>query len=73
MRDWCTVTSTVPKAVRRIACSTSSSCSRGWKLTPGVVSAAVACEMDRAMAMLAERMKQPLPWEEAWRLIRDVP
>jgi hypothetical protein len=39
----------------------------------GVVSAAVACEMDRAMAMLAERMKQPLPWEEAWRLIRDVP
>lgn len=39
----------------------------------GVVSAALACEMDRAMAMLAERMKQPLPWEEAWRLIRDVP
>jgi len=39
----------------------------------GVVSAALACEMDRAMAMLAERMKQPLPWEEAWRLIRDAP
>jgi len=33
----------------------------------------VACEMDRTMAMLAERMKQPLSWEEAWRLIRDVP
>jgi hypothetical protein len=24
------------------------------------------------MAMLAERMKQPLPVDEAWRLIRDV-
>lgn len=38
----------------------------------GVVVAAVACDEQRAMAMLAERMKQPLPMEEAWRLIRDV-
>lgn len=38
----------------------------------GVVCAAVACEEERAMAMLAERMKQPLPVDEAWRLIRDV-
>ncbi|WP_085639525.1 MULTISPECIES: FAD-dependent oxidoreductase [unclassified Pseudomonas] len=38
----------------------------------GVVVAAVACEEDRAMALLAERMKQPLPMEEAWRLIRRL-
>jgi NADPH-dependent 2,4-dienoyl-CoA reductase/sulfur reductase-like enzyme/nitrite reductase/ring-hydroxylating ferredoxin subunit len=38
----------------------------------GVVVAAVACEEERAMAMLAERMKQPLPMEEAWRLIRTL-
>ncbi|MNI61216.1 hypothetical protein D3C73_1164760 [compost metagenome] len=38
----------------------------------GVVAAAIACEEERAMAMLAERMKQPLPVDEAWRLIRDV-
>lgn len=38
----------------------------------GVVTAAVACDRERAMAMLAERMKQPLPVDEAWRLIRDV-
>jgi hypothetical protein len=31
----------------------------------------VACEKERAMALLAERMKQPLPMEEAWTLIRD--
>ncbi|QAY83177.1 apoptosis inducing factor family protein [Pseudomonas arsenicoxydans] len=37
----------------------------------GVVAAAVACDQERAMAMLAERMKQPLPVDEAWRLIRD--
>jgi NADPH-dependent 2,4-dienoyl-CoA reductase/sulfur reductase-like enzyme/nitrite reductase/ring-hydroxylating ferredoxin subunit len=37
----------------------------------GVVTAAVACEEERTMAMLAERMKQPLPVDEAWRLIRD--
>jgi len=36
----------------------------------GVVVAAVACEEDRTMAMLAERMKQPLSVDEAWRLIR---
>jgi NADPH-dependent 2,4-dienoyl-CoA reductase/sulfur reductase-like enzyme/nitrite reductase/ring-hydroxylating ferredoxin subunit len=36
----------------------------------GVVVAAVACEEERAMAMLAERMKQPLSVDEAWRLIR---
>lgn len=38
----------------------------------GVVAAAIACEEERAMAMLAERMKQPLSIDEAWRLIRDV-
>ncbi|MBV4476614.1 FAD-dependent oxidoreductase [Pseudomonas botevensis] len=38
----------------------------------GVVVAAVACEEERAMALLAERMKQPLPMEQAWRLIREV-
>jgi NADPH-dependent 2,4-dienoyl-CoA reductase/sulfur reductase-like enzyme len=38
----------------------------------GVVTAAVACDEERAMAMLAERMKQPLPVDEAWRLILDV-
>jgi NADPH-dependent 2,4-dienoyl-CoA reductase/sulfur reductase-like enzyme/nitrite reductase/ring-hydroxylating ferredoxin subunit len=36
----------------------------------GLVVAAIACEKERAMAMLAERMKQPLPMEEAWKLIR---
>jgi NADPH-dependent 2,4-dienoyl-CoA reductase/sulfur reductase-like enzyme len=36
----------------------------------GVVMAAVACDEERTMAMLAERMKQPLPVDEAWRLIR---
>ncbi|MCU1772040.1 FAD-dependent oxidoreductase [Pseudomonas sp. 13B_3.2_Bac1] len=36
----------------------------------GVVVAAVACEKEREMAMLAERMKQPLEMEEAWELIR---
>lgn len=38
----------------------------------GVVVAAVACDEERAMAMLAERMKQPLPVDEAWRLVRDI-
>ncbi|SCZ34168.1 MULTISPECIES: FAD-dependent oxidoreductase [Pseudomonas] len=38
----------------------------------GVVVAAVACEEERAMALLAERMKRPLPMDEAWRLIRAV-
>ncbi|WP_460143835.1 FAD-dependent oxidoreductase [Pseudomonas sp. S2_A02] len=38
----------------------------------GVVAAVVACDQERAMAMLAERMKQPLSVDEAWRLIRDV-
>lgn len=38
----------------------------------GVVAAAVACDEERAMAMLAERMKQPLSLDEAWRLIRDA-
>lgn len=38
----------------------------------GLVVAAVACEQERAMALLAERMKQPLPLEEGWRLIRGV-
>ena len=37
----------------------------------GVVAAAVACDQERAMAMLAERMKQPLLVDEAWQLIRD--
>lgn len=37
----------------------------------GVVVAAVACDEERAMAMLAERMKQPLSVDEAWRLVRD--
>lgn len=37
----------------------------------GLVAAAVACDEGRAMAALAQRMKQPLPVEEAWRLIRD--
>jgi hypothetical protein len=34
-----------------------------------VLVAAVACEKERAMALLAERMKQPLPMEEARTLI----
>jgi NADPH-dependent 2,4-dienoyl-CoA reductase/sulfur reductase-like enzyme/nitrite reductase/ring-hydroxylating ferredoxin subunit len=38
----------------------------------GVVVAAVACDEEQAMAMLAERMKQPLPMDEAWRWVRDV-
>ena len=37
----------------------------------GIVVAAVACEKERAMAMLAVRMKQPLSIEEAWQLIRE--
>ncbi len=37
----------------------------------GVLVAAVACEKERAMALLAERMKQPLPMEEAWALVCD--
>ncbi|MEX0164851.1 FAD-dependent oxidoreductase [Pseudomonas brassicacearum] len=37
----------------------------------GLVAAAVACDEGRAMAALAQRMKQPLPVDEAWRLIRD--
>jgi NADPH-dependent 2,4-dienoyl-CoA reductase/sulfur reductase-like enzyme len=36
----------------------------------GVVVGAVACDEEWAMAMLAERMKQPLTVDEAWRLIR---
>jgi NADPH-dependent 2,4-dienoyl-CoA reductase/sulfur reductase-like enzyme len=39
----------------------------------GLVIAAVACDEERNMAMLAERMKQPLPVDNAWRLIRDAP
>ena len=38
----------------------------------GLLVAAVACDEERAIAMLAERMKQPLPVDEAWRLIRDL-
>jgi NADPH-dependent 2,4-dienoyl-CoA reductase/sulfur reductase-like enzyme/nitrite reductase/ring-hydroxylating ferredoxin subunit len=38
----------------------------------GVVAAAVACDEERAIALLAERMKQPLSVEEAWQLIRDI-
>ncbi|WP_426202137.1 FAD-dependent oxidoreductase [Pseudomonas sp. TWP3-1] len=38
----------------------------------GIVVAAVACEEQRAMALLAERMKQPLSMEDAWRLIREI-
>lgn len=38
----------------------------------GVVAAAVACKYERAMALFAERMKQPLPADEALRLIRFV-
>jgi len=37
----------------------------------GLVAAAVACDEERAMAMLAQRLKHPLPLDEAWRLIRD--
>ncbi|MGC3932996.1 FAD-dependent oxidoreductase [Pseudomonas atacamensis] len=36
----------------------------------GIVVAAVACDKQRAMALLAERMKQPLPMKEAWTLIQ---
>ncbi|HEF4760610.1 TPA: FAD-dependent oxidoreductase [Pseudomonas putida] len=36
-----------------------------------VVTAVVACDEERIVAMLAERMKQPLSVDEAWRLIRD--
>jgi NADPH-dependent 2,4-dienoyl-CoA reductase/sulfur reductase-like enzyme/nitrite reductase/ring-hydroxylating ferredoxin subunit len=36
-----------------------------------LVAAAVACDEGRAMAALAQRMKQPLPVDEAWRLVRD--
>ena len=38
----------------------------------GLLVAAVACDEERAIALLAERMKQPLPVDEAWRLIRDL-
>ncbi|KJZ67865.1 apoptosis inducing factor family protein [Pseudomonas fluorescens] len=38
----------------------------------GLVVAAVACDEERAIALLAERMKQPLSVDEAWRLIRDL-
>ncbi|MGJ7515273.1 FAD-dependent oxidoreductase [Pseudomonas baetica] len=37
----------------------------------GVVTAVVACDEERTVAMLAERMKQPLSVDEAWRLIRS--
>lgn len=37
----------------------------------GVVTAAVACDEEGTMAMLAERMKQPLSVDEGWRLIRE--
>ncbi|MCJ8205725.1 FAD-dependent oxidoreductase [Pseudomonas sp. RGM2987] len=37
----------------------------------GLVAAAVACDEGRAMAALAQRMKQPLPMDQAWRLVRD--
>ncbi|MCL6704542.1 apoptosis inducing factor family protein [Pseudomonas sp. T1.Ur] len=37
----------------------------------GLVAAVVACDEGRAMAALAQRMKQPLPVDEAWRLVRD--
>ncbi|WP_434561348.1 FAD-dependent oxidoreductase [Pseudomonas sp. R1-6] len=37
----------------------------------GLVVAVVACDEGRAMAALAQRMKQPLPVDEAWRLVRD--
>ena len=36
----------------------------------GIVVAAVACDKQRAMALLAERMKQPLRMKEAWTLIQ---
>jgi len=36
----------------------------------GLVVAAVACDKQRAMALLAERMKQPLRMKEAWTLIQ---
>lgn len=36
----------------------------------GIVVAAVACDKQRAMALLAERMKQPLWIKEAWTLIQ---
>ncbi|APV39704.1 pyridine nucleotide-disulfide oxidoreductase [Pseudomonas frederiksbergensis] len=38
----------------------------------GLVVAAVACDEERAIALLAERMKQPLSVDEAWRLVRDL-
>lgn len=37
----------------------------------GLVAAVVACDEGRAMAALAQRMKQLLPVDEAWRLVRD--
>ncbi|WP_433738096.1 FAD-dependent oxidoreductase [Pseudomonas putida] len=37
----------------------------------GVVTAVVACDEEQTVAMLAERMKQPLAVDEAWRLIRE--
>lgn len=36
-----------------------------------VVAAVVACKNERAVALLAERMKQPLPTQEALRLIEN--
>ncbi|MDB6141569.1 MAG: bedA [Pseudomonas sp.] len=38
----------------------------------GVVLAVVACKHQRAMALLAERMKQPMPVDEAQQLIRTL-
>jgi len=36
------------------------------------VAAVVACQYQRAMAMLAQRMKQPLRVDEAMRLIEGL-
>jgi len=36
----------------------------------GIVAAIVACKYERAVALLAERMKQPLPVQEALQLIK---
>ena len=37
----------------------------------GLVAAVVACDEERATAMLAQRMKQQLSLDEAWRLVHD--
>ncbi|MBC3207212.1 FAD-dependent oxidoreductase [Pseudomonas sp. SWRI111] len=42
----------------------------GLFVNNGLVVAAVACDKQRAMALLAERMKQPLRMKEAWTLIQ---